>query len=120
MRSGFPEQAEWWAARAHENSKDLALAVGYRNSMQVARLILRLGQTRKARHYFREALDGLNRRRDYIMAKASGEAFAIALRHPAFLLVAFRSDIDKSAIMMAVNSLVRQIVHKIGRKLLAA
>ena len=120
LRLGYRAEAERWAERAHENSKDLSLAVGYRHSMQAARILLRLGQAARARSFFREALEGLTRRHDDVMAKASAEAFAIALRHPVFLPIALGSGIDKGAIMVAAKSLIRSIARKVARKILAA
>jgi len=115
--AGFHDAAGRWAARAHENSKDLSLATGYRQSLRAARVLLRLGRKAEARSYVREALEGVSRRQDDILRKASQEAFLFALRNPAFLRTVLKSRLYYRALAPAIGNLTKAVIRKVRKKI---
>ncbi len=76
-----------WVERGREAALDISLAVGYRNLLQGAALLVESGESGRARDLFRDALTHIKRREEPTVRQANKEVLLFCLKRPSFLLL---------------------------------
>ncbi|MBM4134064.1 MAG: class I SAM-dependent methyltransferase [Nitrospira sp.] len=80
-----------WVERGREAALDTSLAVGYRNLLQGAALLIESGESGRARDLFRDALTHIKEREGPTIRQANKELLLFCVKRPSFFLLLWHS-----------------------------
>ena len=113
--AGLAEQSRTWAVLTLERAEDRKLATGYRYAFYAATILLKLGETARARDAFRQGLQVVESKARADRQKGSHEAYLHALKHPRFIPMALAADLDRSQLKTAATRGARLAASRVLR-----